>query len=236
MAGVLPACGICDILCSTLVTLRSSGLMKNNNRWRRSASRPDACAHLIGVLVCALLAGPAQGGVLSEREDTYQWRLCPPNRLIPLRPGYTDPTTSDDSIEIRADTSRLVEDGISQFTGDVEIIRGTASVRAEVVTYDDANNFFTAEGRTHLWDRTVTWSGERATYDLDAEVTELSAGRYWLLNGRGRGYALRLHNDAKANLTVLDGVDYSTCPLSDEAWRVSASSVSSTIPPIAAAR
>lgn len=223
--GVLPPCGRCDILASTLITLRHTVLMKNNKLRRMLVSRAATRTHLVGPLLCALLAGPAQAGILSEREDTYQWRLCPPNRLIPLRPGYTDATTPADSVEVRADTSRLVEDGVSQFTGDVEVVRGAASLRAEVVTHDGVNDLFTAEGRAHLWDRSVTWSGERATFDHNAEVTELSEGRYWLLNGQGRGYALRLHNDAKANLTVLDGVNYSTCPLSDEAWRVSASKI-----------
>ena len=32
-----------------------------------------------------------------------------------------------------------------------------------------------------------------------------------------------MRNDMDENVTVLKGVDYSTCPLSDETWRVSAS-------------
>ncbi|MEX2480731.1 MAG: LPS assembly protein LptD [Gammaproteobacteria bacterium] len=199
--------------------------MNNDKTWRPPIRRQGAFTYLAGLLLGAALCKPAGAGILTERSDDYQWRLCPAERLIPLRPGYTDSTIDPESIEIRADSSRLVEGGLSQFTGDVELIRGEQSIRAEVMTYDDAANMFRAEGRTHIWNSGMTWSGESVVYDLDAETIDLDAGRYWLLNGRGRGYALNLHHDAVADITELKGVDYSTCPLSDESWRVSASTI-----------
>lgn len=199
--------------------------MKNNKLRRLLRSRAGAFAYLVGVLLCTVLTTPSWAGLLDERSDTYQWRLCPAGRLIPIRPGYTDADTDRGNIEIRADSSRLVEGGISQFSGDVELIKGGQALRAEVVTYDDTANLFVAEGRTHIWNSGVTWSGESATYDLDAEIIDLSEGRYWLLNGRGRGYATNLRNDAIADVTTLRGVNYTTCPLSEESWRVSASRI-----------
>ncbi|MCP5202404.1 MAG: LPS assembly protein LptD [Gammaproteobacteria bacterium] len=163
--------------------------------------------------------------MLSERDDSYQWRLCPAQRLIPIRPGYTDPTTDPESIEVRADASRIVEQGLSQFSGDVEIVRGDQSLSAENVTYDQVADVFNAEGRAHIWNPGLIWSGESATYDLDSRVTDLSAGKYWLLDGRGRGHAEHLRNDRVAQRTVLDHVDYSTCPQSAESWRLSASKI-----------
>ncbi|MEQ8230595.1 MAG: LPS assembly protein LptD [Gammaproteobacteria bacterium] len=178
----------------------------------------------LACLLAGLLSSVAPTAVAlpSDRSDDYQWRLCPPARLVPLRPFYTDEETDRDAIEIRAETSRIVQEGISQFTGDVEIVKGDQSMRAEVVTYDDTSGIFSAEGRAHLWNAGMIWAGESATYDTTSEVSELDAGRYWLLDGRGRGFATRLHNDKQAQVTTLNNVQYSTCPLSDEAWRISA--------------
>ena len=182
-------------------------------------------ALVAGMALIASMLSPASAGVLSEHDNSYQWRLCPAGHLIPIRPGYTDVSTDPGSTEIRAETSRLVEDGISQFSGDVEIVRGRNSIRAEVVTYEDSTGIFTAEGRSHLWNGSLTWAGESATYDLNSEVSSLYDGRYWLQNGRGRGTAGYLQHDRPADITLLTDVDYSTCPLSAEAWRVSASKI-----------
>jgi LPS-assembly protein len=189
-------------------------------------SRSAGVQALVAVIVLLpSLSRPLAAAVLSEQSDQYQWRLCPAGRLIPLRPGYTDASTDPASTEIRAETSRLVAEGMSQFSGDVEIVRGRNAIRAEVVTYEDATGIFNASGRTHLWDGSLIWAGESATYDLNSEVSSLYEGRYWLQNGRGRGHAGYLQHDRPADVTILTDVDYSTCPLSDEAWRISAAKI-----------
>jgi LPS-assembly protein len=180
------------------------------------------------VVLAALLAQAAvhsPAAVLPERSDEYQWRLCPPARLIPVRPGYTDPTTPLDHIEIRADSVRLVKEGVSQFSGAVEVVKGEQAIHAEVLSYDAEHETFNAEGRTHIWDAGMIWAGSEATYDLTSKVSVLEGGEYWILGGRGRGHARRLSNDRERALTVLEGVDYSTCPETEEAWRVSASKI-----------
>ncbi len=199
--------------------------MTRIRNWQLPALAAGTIAAVAGVLAGGAIVSPAYAGVLSERDSDYQWRLCPAARLIPLRPGYTDPDTNPENTEIRADASRLVEDGVSQFSGDVEVIRGDTSLRAEVITYDDASNVFDAEGRTHIWDAGLVWGGERATYDLESRVSTLYEGRYWLANGRGRGHAALLTNDRIAQVTTLEGVDYTTCPESDETWRISAARI-----------
>ena len=196
--------------------------MKKITRLRQPATAP---ALLVLALLTALTGGIAQARVLDERAGNFQWRLCPAERFIPIRPGYTEDSADPESTEIRADTTRLVKKGLSQFSGDVEVVQGDRALRAEVITYDNDTGVFQAEGRAHIWESNIVWAGTRATYDLNSEVSVLDEGRYWILGGRGRGNAERLINDRKADVTLLEGVDYSTCPLSDEAWRISASSI-----------
>ncbi len=167
----------------------------------------------------------AHAGAFDKPADNYQWRLCPAGRLIPIRPGYTDESTDRASTEIRSDTTRLVKDGLSQFHGDVEVVQGNRALRADSITYDDAKGVVTAEGRTHIWESGITWSGQSAIYDLNSKVSILDEGRYWIQGGRGRGESSQMSNDRKADMTVLENVDYSTCPLSDEDWRISASAI-----------
>ena len=172
-----------------------------------------------------MIAPAANAGPLAERADSYQWRLCPAGRLIPIKPGYTSEETDRGSIEIRADSSRIVKDGVSRFDGDVEVVKGNNSLAAQVITYDHNRGIFDAEGRTHLWNGAMIWSGESAHYDLNTEISQLSEGQYWLQAGRGRGHAASLEHNRPEQMTVLENVDYSTCPLSDEAWRVTASKI-----------
>ena len=198
--------------------------MKKITRLRQPATGPALLALALALLT-ALTGGIAQARVLDERAGNFQWRLCPAERFIPIRPGYTEDSVDPESTEIRADTTRLVKKGLSQFSGDVEVVQGDRALRAEVITYDNDTGVFQAEGRAHIWESNIVWAGTRATYDLNSEVSVLDEGRYWILGGRGRGNAERLINDRKADVTLLEGVDYSTCPLSDEAWRISASSI-----------
>lgn len=180
------------------------------------------------VLVAALMlawCGPARAAILEKRSNDYKWRLCPPATMVPIAPPYGASNTDTDSTEVRADAVRVLKDGLSQFSGDVEVIRAGRALSADIVTYDRQHDTFAAEGRARLWDSTLVWAGAEALYDMGNGVSRLRDGDYWVHDGHGRGHARSMRNDSDARVTILKGVDYSTCPLSDEAWRVSASRI-----------
>lgn len=160
-----------------------------------------------------------------ERDSNYQWRLCPSTQALPNRPQYSDNERDEKEIEIRAESSRLTEDGLNHFSGEVEVIRGERSIAAEVVTYDPRTKVFNAEGRAHIWDAGVLWSGESASYDLDNRVSILENGRFWNKNGMGRGNAKRIINNRLTQKTDLEKIEYSTCPFENEFWRLSATTL-----------
>ena len=170
-------------------------------------------------------SGPARAGILEKHADDYKWRLCPPSSLVPTVPSYGQSFTASDSTEVRADAVRVLKDGLSQFSGDVEIIRGTQALSADVITYDRQHETFSAEGRARIWNSNMVWAGAEAWYDMGNHFAVLRDGNYWVHDGHGRGHARRMRNDMDAKITVLKGVDYSTCPLSDEVWRISASRI-----------
>ncbi len=160
-----------------------------------------------------------------ERDSNYQWRLCPSTQALPERPQYSDSERDPKEIEIRAENSRMTEDGLNHFSGEVEVIRDQRSIAAEVVTYDPRTKVFNAEGRAHIWDAGVLWSGESASYDLDKRVSTLENGRFWNKNGMGRGKAKKIINNRITQRTDLEKIEYSTCPFDDEFWRLSAAAL-----------
>ena len=180
------------------------------------------------VLMAALMlawCGPVRAAVLEKRSDDYKWRLCPPATMVPTAPPYGQSNTNPESTEVRADAVRILQNGISQFSGDVEVIRAGQALSADIITYDRQQDTFVAEGRARIWDSNMVWAGAEALYDMGNRVAKLRDGDYWVHDGHGRGHARSMRNDMDTKVTVLKGVDYSTCPLSDEAWRVSASRI-----------
>ncbi|TDJ62517.1 MAG: LPS-assembly protein LptD [Proteobacteria bacterium] len=153
-----------------------------------------------------------------------KWWMCPVDRALPVRPLYAEPLEFG-STEIRADTTRIVKDGITQFAGNVEIIRDSRSISGDLVTYDDARSLFDVEGNATIWDSGLIWQGEHALFNLDSDVGRLESGNYWMVKGRGRGFADSVEIDRKENVSRLKGVDYTTCLSERPDWRFSAESI-----------
>ena len=119
----------------------------------------------------------------------------------------------------------MVENSVTEFAGHVEIIRDARSIVGDVVTYDDANSLFEVNGHATIWDAGLTWQGEHALFNMESDVGRLSNGNYWLNSGRGQGYAESVADDRKANISVLRGVDYTTCKTKNPDWQFSASEI-----------
>lgn len=168
----------------------------------------------LGSVLCAPVLAQ-----FSNAPDT--WWLCPTDRYLPIRPQYAEPVEPG-STEIRADTTRIVKNSVTEFAGNVEIIRDARSIAGDVATYDDANSLFEVSGSATIWDAGLTWQGEHALFNMESDVGRLNDGNFWLNSGRGRGYAETVESDRSANVSLLEGVDYTTCPTDNPDWRFSA--------------
>ena len=171
---------------------------------------------LLGLINCL-----GQGAVAQENARDY-WRLCPGDRSLPVRPLYSSDATEPGSTEIRSDTSSVVKDGLTRFSGDVEVIKDAQSLFGQEVTYSDSTGLFDVSGDAHVWDSGLIWRGQRAIFDLNQDTQRLEKGEYWLVNGRGRGNAEVIKNNSADNVSRFAGVDYTTCPLDDAIWKFSA--------------
>lgn len=173
------------------------------------------------LILLGTIFGLGQATLAQENARDY-WRLCPGDRSLPIRPLYSNPDTEPGSTEVRADSSRVEKDGLTHFSGNVELIKDHQSLFGQDVTYSDATGLFDVAGDAHVWDSGLIWHGDRAAFDLNADTQRLENGEYWLVNGRGRGNAEVIKNNSVDNVSRLSGVDYTTCPIDDAVWKFSA--------------
>lgn len=161
----------------------------------------------------------------SPGSNPEYWWLCPVDRSLPVRPQYSAPDELVSNTEIRAGQSRLPERDISDFEEDVELVKGDLALRAGHLAYSASSEQVRAFGDVHLWNASLLWRGQRAVFNLADEKMRLEGGRYWLLGAPGHGFARSLANDGPAQLSILERVDYTTCPINNEAWKFSATRI-----------
>ena len=100
---------------------------------------------IVGIEVSALTNDPST--------TDSQWKMCPPPARIAKKPEYSNRKTNRNNYEIRAETTMINQEGVSQFSGEVEVIQGERAIAAELIKYDKNQNF-SAEG-PHVWDANV---------------------------------------------------------------------------------
>ena len=181
------------------------------------------------LIVAALLAlsmsaaGTPNKASKNPRANPDYWWLCPVDRSLPRRPEFSLPDTSAGTTEIRAGHSRTVENDISDFDDNVELVEDERALRADHVTYDQPDRTARAFGDVHLWGPGFLWSGQRASVDMQQNTYRAERGLYWLLDNPGHGAAERLRSEEKEQTTYLTDVSYTTCPTGAETWKFSAS-------------
>jgi len=177
------------------------------------------------ITIIALIAmhAMAASAAVRERSKEEYWWLCPVDRSMPVRPEFSSTDTADGATEVRSDTARVVDHDVTEFFGHAELIKDSAAIRAEEISFDQITETGRAEGDAYLWQDSFLWRGERALFNLADEQTRLSEGSYWLTDRQGHGKAGLIRNDGLSNITRLENVDYTTCPRSAETWKFSAS-------------
>lgn len=178
---------------------------------------------IIFALILSLVGGSAVAA--PHRSADEYWWLCPVDRSLPRRPSFSGDELEPGSTEVRADSTHIVERGVTEFSGAVELVQDRRALSSDDVTYDQPNETLTAVGQTKIWDSTLLWSGYRAIFNLRDDRYRLERGDYWLLDRQGRGSAELIRTDNITNVSRLEHVDYTTCPAGAETWKFSASKI-----------
>lgn len=178
-------------------------------------------------IIAALILSVVSGTVLAtnERSVAEYWWLCPVDRSLPMRPEFSSDSLAPGSTEVRAETTRVETEGVTEFSGDVELVQDGRALSADDVVYDQLNESMTAVGQTKIWDSTLLWSGYRAMFNMRADRHRLERGDYWLIDRQGRGSAEVIRTDNQTQVSRLERVEYTTCPVGAETWKFSASQI-----------
>ena len=153
------------------------------------------------------------------------WSQCGAGFQVPARPvsEAAEPGGDPGAIDLSADDGEFVEGGVSTFTGNVRIQRGTQQFLADALTYD--GEILEAEGNVRLWDEGIYVTGRRARAEAATAVVTVESGpSYMFEDAHGHGEAVRLTRFGNARTTA-DDATYTTCNPGDAAWRITARNV-----------
>jgi LPS-assembly protein len=139
---------------------------------------------------------------------------CPP----PAAPSAAAADAAPAPTEVRARQARTIRDGISVFSGDVELTRAGQRLTADSLRYDQPRDRIEASGEVQL--RTPQgdlYRTDELHLELDTHVGHAGAGTYEIGRVPARGDAARVDFRGR-DLTVLTRARYTTCSADRDDW------------------
>jgi LPS-assembly protein len=159
------------------------------------------------LVVSTLAAGAARG----EEAD---WSYCrEPARPVPLEPIDYRGLPAD----FTADWARFIAEQQAVLEGDVRFTQGERSLRADRMTYSQAEQLLEARGAIEYQDPVFTITGTQAILETDTELGEFAQAEYriWPVHGRGRAESIAR---TAPGLVELNQATYTTCDPGSNDW------------------
>src|SRR3984885_1030314 len=148
--------------------------------------------------------------------------VCPaPPRYTFIRPD--DIPVDDHRIHVDSDDALLGANGSAVLNGRVTVRQDERSVAADSVTYDYDADKLTVTGKVDFLDPKLRVRSDSGSYETDGDAN-FNEAFFQLMNRNGRGFAkdINLHPDGKVEL---DYVRYTSCPVGNEDWSLSAAKI-----------
>lgn len=156
------------------------------------------------------------------------WGLCPVQDVVkPFAEAQTAPEGLDiddtkQATDIEGDALTGTEEN-PVFNGNVTLRRGSQFLGADQLTYDKAQEHYTADGSIRYQGSGLRMTAARAEGDQAKDTHVIQDLDYQLLSQRGNGGAdsVTLNGD----IGSLHGATYSTCPPDDRHWELRANRI-----------
>jgi LPS-assembly protein len=159
----------------------------------------------------------------------------PPN----LRAGafdercYSDvpPATSTEysrttPVEVSADELNATHDGKAIYQGGVEVNQGNKYFSSDYTELDQVSRQVLSHGNIFYRDGQVTLkSKDQLTTNLNTKEAQIDNASYQLHGSPARGEAEKIHLDNQKKELTLNKARFTTCPVGQESWWLSASEV-----------
>jgi LPS-assembly protein len=128
-----------------------------------------------------------------------------------------------EEIEFEADGVEGTRDGELKLSGKVEIRQGERRIQTRDATYNPQDESFEVDQGVEYSDGTVTVRGSGAHIDREGGAV-FEGAEFELEDRNARGSADRIRATTEGTLS-LDRVRYTTCPLGNEDWMLTASDI-----------
>lgn len=133
------------------------------------------------------------------------------------------PAQLPEEIEFEADGVEGTRDGELKLSGKVEIRQGARRIHTRDATYNPQDESFKVDRGVEYTDGTVTVRGEGAHIDREGGAV-FERAQFELADRNARGSADRIRATTEGTLS-LDRVRYTTCPVGNEDWMLTASDI-----------
>ena len=161
----------------------------------------------------------------ADDEMPLDWSLCPAGDVVPAFDGVeaVPEGLNVDNSNLPTDIEGDMLSGTEEnpvFQGNVTMRRGDQFMGADQLTYDQAQERYTAEGSIRYQGSGLRMRAARAEGNQATETHTIEDIEYQLLSRRGNGGAdsISLSND----VGILKGATYSTCPPNERHWELKA--------------
>lgn len=155
--------------------------------------------------------------------------LCPSAEQITTRPRAKAPNEGSLPLQgnVDVDAERVIgnlQEDTLVFQGSVSVRQGAREVKGEQIEYSKKANSVKTESPIEYTDPLVHVTGSNGGSYSPAQGGDFKGGQFELRERPGRGKADSIWWTPQGVLRM-EGVSFTTCPLSDETWKINARSV-----------
>ena len=154
---------------------------------------------------------------LTEQQRDHRCRQCNGAFVDPLK-GQTPTVPGSTDVEVNADTSNAT-DGQLLLTGNVSVIQGNRSIKADTVAFDRDQQFTEASGNVAYREPGVALQGEHLTFDSERQHATVSGAHFALHEAQLSGAARQLEREASGEIAIVDGA-VTFCAPEDPQWYI----------------
>ncbi len=159
---------------------------------------------------------------IAERDLSCYYGI-PPYRV----PQDYDPNTTPITVQAESVTGDINHSVTYQ--GDVTVTQGDKVLHADKAHYDVARGYARTEGNLVLQgpELTIT-SNAHLESDLKTNISDFYEPNFQVNGSGARGRSTHIQVDSEQKSTVIEDLDFTTCPVGDNSWYVHAGSVELT--------
>lgn len=171
---------------------------------------------LIRAALCLLVGAGAGLGSTAQAGDTAPCPERPPRPPTAARAGAA--AAENPPVDLYARQLRLTGEGVSEFTGSVELRRDSQSLSADYLRHDKGSSMIDATGNVMFKDTSgLSYQTQDTHINLGSRIGYSGAGSFRFEDGSARGDAERIDFEGP-ELTRFTRVRYTTCAPGQDDW------------------